>query len=275
MSMSTAKLDPAEDHYIIGYGSIINNSSRQMTLSKVIPNYNEQVDAVAVVLSVKFGYKREWCYRSSTGFTALGLMKCSSADSPSSTEEEIDPYDGINGVLFRVPNLDSLHAFDQREKGYYRVLVPFHYILVLESLGDPPTQSYAKAISKELYQKKIWVYIPEPCNSLYPDENYPILQTYVDICFRGCLQWGGEEFAIEFLRSTSGWSNFYLNDAPMSRRPWLHRPDYMIIDKCLQQLSAHVCYTERRHPEDYASQHLTSLRGIWNVPPRSKVFTGP
>ena len=39
----------------------------------------------------------------------------------------------------------------------------------------------------------------------------------------GCLDVGGEDMATALLLGTSGWSEFFLNDVPMSRRPWLHR----------------------------------------------------
>lgn len=60
---------------------------------------------------------------------------------------------------------------------------------------------------------------------------------------RGCLEWGGEQVATEFLLSTEGWSEFFLNDAPLSRRPWLHRPDFDVIDKILSHsdIADHVC----------------------------------
>jgi hypothetical protein len=87
------------------------------------------------------------------------------------------------------------------------------------------------------------------------------LQTYIDTCLRGCLDWGGTALASSFIKSTFGWSEFYLNDAPMSRRPWLHRPEYSLIDKCLEEHNLHVKFSDRKHPEEFSSQHLTSLRG--------------
>jgi hypothetical protein len=33
----------------------------------------------------------------------------------------------------------------------------------------------------------------------------------------GCLEAGGEAMVEDFIRSTSGWSEFFLNDAPMAR----------------------------------------------------------
>ena len=39
-----------------------------------------------------FGYKRKWNFRSSTGFTALGVVK------------DADNADDINGILFQIPH---------------------------------------------------------------------------------------------------------------------------------------------------------------------------
>lgn len=83
-------------NYIFGYGSIINSESRRSTLakSKTPCDTNE---AYPVMLSKDSGYVRKWCFRSQTGFSALGLQKCGNAR-----------YD-IFGVLFPVDN--SLGVF--------------------------------------------------------------------------------------------------------------------------------------------------------------------
>ena len=241
--------------YVFGYGSIINNLSRRSTLQCLSQSTTEGKHAdhaIFASLSAKFGYKRCWCYRSSTGFTALGLKFFGNEDA-----DNICDSQGIGGVLFPIPNADALNSFDIREVGYHRVSVPLHHITVLSSL-DVATQSSTKPA---LLTGRIWVYIPEASRTADPDENFPLLQTYIDTCIRGCLDWGGTQLASNFLRTTFGWNEFYLNDAPMSRRPWLHRPEYSIIDKCLEELDYHVKYSERKHPEEFSSQHLTSLRG--------------
>jgi hypothetical protein len=81
-----------------------------------------------------------------------------------------------------------------------------------------------------------------------------VCQTYVDVVVRGCLEWGGEELAREFLVTTEGWSRHYLNDAPLSRRPWLHRQQYRVIDRLLQESNAVTQFDKRKHPEEFAAQ---------------------
>ena len=61
-------------------------------------------------------------------------------------------------------------------------------------------------------------------NSL-PSAEFPIVQSYVDICLTGCLQiqQGFPEagnFAAEFIQSTQEWSTFWENDRANPRRPF-------------------------------------------------------
>jgi hypothetical protein len=258
--------------YIFGYGSIINNTSRLATINSTLSARDNRHDdnAAIAVLSPRFGYVRSWCYRAGTGFTALGLEP---SPPTSVVDESLTPNDqnGICGVLFPVPSSDALAAFDVREVGYFRKSVPSEMITLMPEFGTQSNKEFALKLQDKLYSKRIWVYVPEAARSAAPDEDFPILQTYVDICLRGCLEWGGRLLAERFLTSTTGWSEFYLNDAPMSRRPWLHRPEYSVIDDLLQRFS-HVRFMERRHPEEYASRHLTTAQGMWNVPSKNNVF---
>jgi cation transport regulator ChaC len=258
--------------YIFGYGSIINNASRRATLEAALSSLHDNInapsqeDAVIAHLSPKFGFIRSWCFRSATGFTALGLQLRGSANE--SVSEEVD----ICGVLFPVPSANALSAFDIREVGYFRKEVPAEYVTVAADIGPECHKVMASTLKNKMYAVRIWTYVPEPSRSATPDEEYPIIQTYVDVCIRGCLQWGGIDLAKQFVLSTHGWNEFFLNDAPTSRRPWLHRPDYTEIDGILEELTDHVKFSERRHPEEYASRHLMTAQGIWNVPSRNSLF---
>jgi hypothetical protein len=119
----------------------------------------------------------------------------------------------------------------------------------------------------------VWTYVPAAEHLINPSEEYPICQTYVDVCIHGCLKWGGRELAHEFVHTTTGWSHFWLNDAPMSRRPWLQRPKYSEIDEVLGTLEGGL-FNERRHPEEFSSHWQSSLRGLWGVPPKNPYFIG-
>ena len=81
--------------------------------------------------------------------------------------------------------------------------------------------------------------------------------------------------AEEFVRTTTDWSVYFLNDTPSSRRPWLYRQQYAVIDKILQRNNAITHYSDRRHPEEFASAFLMkSMRGAWALPRRNTAFTG-
>lgn len=70
------------------------------------------------------------------------------------------------------------------------------------------------------------------------------------------------------------WAEFFLNDALMSRRPWLHRANHDCVDRLLAELPAWTKIAERRHPEEFAARFLAGLRGIWGVPRRNPLFSG-
>ena len=74
------------------------------------------------------------------------------------------------------------------------------------------------------------MYVPEEPGP--PDIDFPILQTYIDVCLTGCLEFG-EDFAEEFLETTFAWNQFWINDRVLARRPWVHCPNYAAIDELL------------------------------------------
>jgi len=196
-----------ESLYVFGYGTLINNDSRLATLQSLSSSSVVSENCFLAALSGDFGFERCWCFRSVTGFTALGLRE--------TTEKT-----GVKGVVFEVTE-QQLEELDEREKGYYRMTVPID--LIMPQKG----QSFSGSAI-------VFVYIPEAGRCYEPTEEYPILQTYVDTCLSGCLAWGGDDLINSFISSTTGWSQFYLNDPPMSRRPWLHRPKcWERIDKSL------------------------------------------
>lgn len=187
-----------------------------------------------------------------------------------------DAPSDINGIIFRIP-LDMLPDFDRREVGYDRVLLHSTDYQIL-----PPDYYGPNACTKDpslLFDsigenEQVYAYIPQSTYCAEADESHPLLQSYVDTVLQGCLEWGGERFAREFVNTTDGWSSFFLNDTPSSRRPWLFRKQYDLIDRILSQ-ATHTHYSDRRHPEEFASAFLIKLmRGTWNVPRRNKAFVG-
>lgn len=179
------------------------------------------------------------------------------------------------GVLFPI-DAASIAQFDVREVGYSRIEVPSSHVVIRSEFGSKESQGAATIYLESLRQaaSRVWMYVPEESRSRLPDKDHPILQSYIDICIRGCLEWGGPSFAREFLLSITAWNEFWLDDTPNSRRPWIHRKDHASIDAILQSVAHHVMFSERRHPEDYSSRHMLTMTGVWGVPNRHLRYTG-
>jgi hypothetical protein len=201
------KLPNPPTQFIFGYGSLINTPSRNSTAAAPIP-------AIPVRVSAAFGFIRTWNDRSPSGFTALGLRK---------------PHDGekastINGVLYAVDG-DDMAKFDAREEGYARVEVP-HEDIEAVSWQSVPAAGH------------IWVYVPvrpggEPGVGLpEPDAAFPMLESYIDVVVEGGLEYG-PDFAREIIETTADWSEFWLNDRELARRPWVHDVKSGAVDKLL------------------------------------------
>ena len=201
------KLPDQPTEFIFGYGSLINSASRNATAG-------EPVQAIPARVSARFGYVRAWNMQSSSGFTALGLRRAAPGESGST----------INGVLYPVEGED-IATYDEREQGYARVEAPRDEIEAVSWERLPETG-------------RIWVYVPvgpdgRPGVALPPpDAEHPLLQSYIDVFVEGALEYG-EDFAREALETTDGWSDYWLNDRELARRPWVKNPQAAEVDKML------------------------------------------
>lgn len=213
--------------FIFGYGSLLNTPSREGT-------GRAGMHALPARLSPDFGHVRSWCARSSRlGWTALGLRPRRAGEAGWS----------INGVLFPVePAL--LPRFDRRESGYDRVPVPRDLI---------------ESVSWEALPLggTIWAYVPKSMATpgsepLLPDLNNPILQSYLDVCMEGALEFGAD-FAREFVATTADWDSFWLNDRQIARRPWVESKQAGSIDEILASTApASAAFGFRMYSEAYA-----------------------
>lgn len=195
---------PAPRNYLLGYGSILQAVSRGRNLA--YPG-----DPIPVRVH---GLRRSWNARGvGPGLTCTFL----------GVEEQ--QGEAINGVLAPVDDAE-LPALDAREGGYTRRAVDPDRIEFLWQGGERPAM------------ESVMVYVtddPQP-----PTAEFPIIQSYVDICLEGCLEAGdhlgtGEEFAREFLRSTAGWSPHWVNDRLFPRAPFRHVPKAGLIDRLLHE----------------------------------------
>lgn len=198
-------------NYILGYGSLIEEESRLRTTPK---------SKVAFPVKVK-GFKRGWFARTGThglSTTFLGVVY------------DLDSY--VNGVIYEIDEED-LGLIDQREKGYKRAAINIDNI-----------ECYSGQLDSN---SNIWIYTNQfsenriPASQL-PSKQYPIVQSYVDICINGCLEIEEQypiaknnDFAIEFIKSTVYWSHYWVNDRIFPRRPFIFKPRAIEIDRILKE----------------------------------------
>lgn len=159
----------------------------------------------ATAVRVK-GLERGWNnIVSCVGLTAVGVTS--------------KPESVCNGVIVEVPE-DDLPKFDEREIGYSRVEFGLDRIIPVEN--------------KEISQGKFWVYVVD--NPQASTKECPIAQSYVDVILTGCLKIS-EEFAREFISTTKGWNNPWVNDRQKPRYPRaMKNPDIEKIDTLLKEV---------------------------------------
>jgi len=241
-------------NFLIGFGSIIQTKSRSSSDPSA-------TNAAPCRIKAEFGYVREWNFQASTAnICALGLRRCRHGEAGAT----------INGVIFPAP--DDLTAFDKRENGYRRVQVPSGMVELLSWQALPEAAlvyvyvPYAPAVCKKygVNPETGLPYCSGPdtppgldgeteaagMGLNPPSFQYPILQTYVDVCITGCLEYG-EEFALEFIRTTFLWSPFWLNERELARRPWVHEKQYVTVDNLLRT-AVDEYFQHRKLESDYA-----------------------
>jgi hypothetical protein len=228
------RLPNTPTNFIFGYGSLINSASRNSSVTVPIP-------AIPVRVSAAFGYVRTWNDRSVSGFTALGLRKLNLGETGRT----------INGVLYPAEGAD-MSSFDAREKGYVRVEVPLSQIEAVGWQRLPETGhvwTYIPVLSAEQGGKGVpGQGLPEP------DAMFPLLQSYIDVVVEGGLEYG-PDFAREILETTDGWSQFWLNDRELARRPWVHDSRSDAVDVLLTGTPASAAdFSARAFPEMYGAK---------------------
>lgn len=201
---------PGPQCYIFGYGSLIEDESRQRTTPTAR-------DAWPVIVS---GIRRGWWARgAASGLTTTYLGAVD------------DPEAKCNGVIYKVTS-EELSATDQRESaGYRRCRIDPAHITMLDGRAEPPAGEY-------------WAYIneipPQELPRNEPSKQFPMVQSYVDICVNGCLEVEGKYptaagFTEMFIDTTEAWSKFWVNDRIYPRRPFIYRPTASQIDATLRQ----------------------------------------
>lgn len=170
------------------------------------------------------GFKRTW--------TARGRTTVSLSTTFLAANEDRGSF--LNAVIFNAPNVETVEKYDKREGGYCRYNVPWKDITILRGNisdnGTFPSDS-------DLSQSEFWIYVILPKYSEYPDHEYPIVQSYVDVFLSGCIQleqkYGLSNFSDECFTSTFGWDSPWVNDRLQPRRPWTYEPNFWWIDQLI------------------------------------------
>ena len=201
--------------YIFGYGSLIYSHSRNRTTpgkEKVYP------------ITIKGLARGWWALVPSIGpsTTFLGCV-----ESEKLNIHENDCF--VNGVVYEVTD-SELALTDRRESGYRRVKVDFFDIF-----------DYCGKLTKN---DTVWIYLNEgdqdfPLNQ-YPSNEFPIVQSYVDLCINGCIEIESnfpeaKGFIEDFIKTTLHWNEKWVNDRLYPRRPFIYEPNASFIDRLLKQ----------------------------------------
>ena len=194
--------------YIFGYGSLIEQASRMRTTPA----------AMYVLPARARGYVRGWWARtaSTIGFTTtfVGAIRQESSS--------------VNGVIYAVTE-EEFEATKKRESGY--TATDITSAVEILSGGSTP-------------KDKIWIFLNKftdgELEKSLPSPQFPIVESYVDICLTGCLQIEQGfpdvgEFAKEFITSTVKWSKYWENDRVNARRPFVTVPLFGKIDHLLEK----------------------------------------
>ncbi|KAG7354497.1 hypothetical protein IV203_003853 [Nitzschia inconspicua] len=184
-----------ERHYVFGYGSLICAQSRAVSAPTL-------ADRPSLPVRIN-GLIRTWncrCPRPASTFLGVKQM-----DEKNQTNENWSCV----GILIEVFG-DELEALDKREYGYVRELVSPERITRVDELlqtqkqPDPYKGTFLDTEENLAVKTYVWVYVPEDSFTNQPSAEFPILQSYVDICMRGCLAISSS-FLREFLSTTRGW----------------------------------------------------------------------
>jgi hypothetical protein len=190
--------------YIFGYGSLVEAQSRARTWASAFY-------ASPVIIK---GIKRGWF----DSTPASGL-------SPTYLGAVFDDDYICNGVIFPISK-EGLAAYIEREVGYIPQKIDQSKIMMLDGRSDAP-------------KGDIWFFANKKEKPASPQ--YPIVQSYVDICINGCLQLEAgypmaEGFTKMFIESCTGWNEYWVNDRIYPRRPFIYEPNAYKIDKLLQDV---------------------------------------
>jgi cation transport regulator ChaC len=199
------EINPNLPQYIIGYGSLIDETSKKRT----DPSAEESVPIL-----IK-GYKRVWAGHGNlpgVNATFLSVIK--------------DTSSSFIGVSYKLSEPENIKSYDRRESIYCREQINQDNFVFL---SQSPSFSA---------QKQVWIYTIASTENQFPTKDFPIVQSYVDIFLRGCIQIEEKfkitSFAKECIETTEGWPVYWVNDRIFPRRPSFYEPYAAQIDALLK-----------------------------------------
>lgn len=190
--------------FIIGYGSLL----KKISLNRTLP----QVKTIEPIYLNN--YLRSWNaienIKPTVSSTFLGIEKSKNSR--------------VNCIIFEIDE-SLLITLDKREFLYDREKVELNDIEFISNIFNITIED------------KIWIYITKEPSS--PSTDFPIIQSYVDVCISGALEieeeFNIENFAVDFIKTTQQWSESWVNDRIFPRAPHIHQPDAYRIDIMLSQ----------------------------------------
>ena len=196
----------AQSAYVFGYGSLIEKASRTRTNPEAVDAWPARVT----------GYERGWFHQFAdyvgSTCTYLGAIE--------------NPQTTVNGVIYKV---NDFAATKERETGYTATRVTGE-ITMLDG-GGPWDRD------------DVYIFLSDPediSKTKEPTPEVPMVQSYVDICVNGCLEIEGlyrtaTGYVQEFIKTSTGWNKYWVNDRLYPRRPFIYSPNASKIDKALQK----------------------------------------
>lgn len=193
------------------------------------------------------GFRRAWSFSGGPGAAGLGDQTMLNL-----IESEDEAHD-IVGVVFPVPAENVVEVVpdltDVAQGGITRracAVGAAHF----EWLGWPePPEGMGDVIVIPMQAG--------PTHTGPASFDFPILQSHIDTQLIGALRHGWD-FAVEWVNTIHDWSAFWLDDRVESRRPWVHQPRALEIDRLLRNASCSVASDAmafRAHESAYARRH--------------------
>jgi len=226
--------DDNKSQYIIGYGSLIDEVSKRNTDDTAGTNY-------PIILS---GYQRSWSvYGNLPGLNTIFLTVTYNVSS------------SFNGVIYKTINIIS---YDIREYIYCRLKVNETNLILLNDTRNildinrqiwiyTSKRSHDSNESKSGTTASATTTTPPSQTTTatiltIPSRRFPIVQSYVDIFIRGCLnisktyKYFDDSYAKMCISSTSYWPirrGEWINDRIFPRRPLIYEPMAREVDQLL------------------------------------------